>query len=55
MTKYELLHKLRNTEETLLIELLGLNSEDIVDMCLDLIEQKQVYLHEQIEDREYGT
>lgn len=55
MTKNELLEKLRDLEETLLVELLGLNSSDIVDRCLDLIEDNYEYLYHQVRDLEPGN
>ena len=55
MTKHDILEKLRNTEETLLIELLGLTSSDIVDQFLDLIEDRYEYLYRQVNDIENGT
>lgn len=50
MTKQELLERLRNTEETLLVELLGLKSNDIVDRYLDVIEERYEYLYNQLDD-----
>jgi hypothetical protein len=52
MNKLELLNKLRTTEETALIDLLGLTSDDIVDAFLDRIEEQEEYLQDQLEDRE---
>jgi cell division septum initiation protein DivIVA len=54
VTKHDILDKLRNTEETLLIELLGLTSSDIVDQFLDLIEEKYEYIYRQVNDIENG-
>ena len=54
MTKQDILDKLRNTEETLLIELLGLTSSDIVDQFLDLIEERYEYIYRQVNDIENG-
>lgn len=51
MTKFELLHKLRNTEEVTLMELLGITSDDLVDAFLDRIDENYEYLQEQLEDR----
>jgi len=52
MINKELLKKLRNTEETLLLELLGITSDDIVDAFLDRIEDKLDYLYEQYEEED---
>ncbi len=52
MINKELLEKLRNTEETLLLELLGITSDDIVDAFLDRIEDKLDYLYEQYEEED---
>ena len=48
MTKTELLEKLRELDEVLLIDLLGLTSSEIVDAFLDLIDEKYDYLHDQL-------
>lgn len=53
MTKEQLLTALRNTEETLLIELLELDATEIVDAFLDKIEDKLEYLYGQYENKEY--
>jgi hypothetical protein len=50
MTKQELLLKLRNTEETLLIELLDLTSDQIVDAFLDRIMERYNYIHDKYEE-----
>ena len=42
--------KLRNTEETLLIELLDLTADDIVDAFLDRISERYEYIHAQYEE-----
>lgn len=54
MDKYELLQKLRQMEETQLVDLLGLTSTEIVDAFLDKIEEDLNYLYGQIgeEDEE---
>ena len=46
MHKTELLEKLRQLPEEILIDLLGVNSEQIVDVFLDLIEEHEDRLHE---------
>jgi hypothetical protein len=53
VTKSELFDRLRDVEETLLVELLGLTSSDIVDRCLDLIEERYEYLYQQVKDDEF--
>jgi Asp-tRNA(Asn)/Glu-tRNA(Gln) amidotransferase A subunit family amidase len=45
MTNLELISKLRETEECLLIELLELTSTEIVDAFLDRIIENNTYLH----------
>lgn len=50
MTKLELIELLRNTEETLLLELLDLKSDEIVDAFLDRIEERLMYLYGQFEE-----
>ena len=50
MTKTELLKQLRNLEETLLLELLDLTSDDLVDAFLDIIEERHDYIHAQLEE-----
>ena len=52
MTKIELINVLRHTEETLLLELLDLTSEDIVDAFLDKIEERLSYLYGQIQAKD---
>jgi hypothetical protein len=47
MTKTELILKLRNEEETLLIDLLNLTSTEIVDAFLDRIDERYEYLYGQ--------
>ena len=42
----ELLEKLRQLPEELLIDLLGVNSDQIVDAFLDLIDEHEDRLHE---------
>lgn len=48
MSKTELILKLRKTEETLLLELLDISSEELVDMFLDKIDERLTYLYGQI-------
>lgn len=50
VTKFELLERLRQVEETMLVELLGITSDDIVDAFLDLIETRYEYLYEQLRE-----
>lgn len=44
----ELVEELENTEETILIELLGITSDEIVTAFLDLIEENQDWLKEKV-------
>jgi len=37
-TLQEMAEKLKQIEETTLLEMLGLSSEDLVDRCMDIIE-----------------
>lgn len=48
MNKADLFEKLKKLEETLLIELLDITSEDIVDAFLDKINERLDYLHGQL-------
>ncbi len=48
MDKAELLEELRKLDEVTLIELLGVNSTDIVDAFLDIINDNLEYLHKTI-------
>lgn len=50
MTKVELLRRLRDEEETLLVDLLNLTSTEIVDAFLDRIDDRLGYLLKQYED-----
>ena len=50
MTKTELILKLRNEEETLLIDLLNLTSTEIVDAFLDRVDERLGYLYKQYEE-----
>ncbi len=50
MDKLNLIKKLRKVDETLLLELLDISSEEIVDAFLDKIDERIDYLYEQIEE-----
>ena len=52
MTKQELISKLRNEEETLLVDLLNLTSDEIVDAFLDRIDDRYEYLYGQYTEEE---
>ena len=52
MTKQELLDKLRNEEETILLELLDVTSEELVDAFLEKILERYEYIHGQYEPQE---
>lgn len=54
MNRFELLQKLRNTDEVLLIELLQLTSDKIVDAFLDEIEENEDYLYDQLKETQLG-
>ena len=49
MNKMDLLEKLRALEETLLVDLLELSSEEIVDAFIDRILEKYGYIEAQVE------
>ena len=49
MTFNELCERLKEIEETLLLELLDINSHQIVDRFHDLVEQKRDYLEDDLE------
>jgi len=49
MTKQELLDTLRREEETILLDLLGVTSEELVDAFLDKIIERYEYIHGQYE------
>lgn len=51
MNKSELIETLKHTEETLLLELLDITSEEIVDAFLDKIEERLSYLYGQIQTK----
>ena len=44
MTLHELITQLRNEEETVLLEVLGLKSDDLVDAFYDVIQERYNYL-----------
>lgn len=50
MSNQELIAKLRQLDEVLLMELLELTSDDLVDAFLDKISDKFTYIHNQLED-----
>jgi hypothetical protein len=52
MTKLELILKLRNEEETLLVDLLNLTSTEIVDAFMDRIEERYEYLYGQYDEED---
>ena len=49
MTFNELCEQLKGVEETLLLELLDINSSQIVDRFHDIIEHKREYLEDDLE------
>jgi len=50
MIPNQLIEHLKNTEETLLLELLNITSEELVDRFLDKIEDNEHYLLKQYEE-----
>lgn len=52
ITLVELIEKLKQTEETILLELLDVSSEELVDRFSDLIEEKYEQLVVQFEVEE---
>jgi hypothetical protein len=52
MNKLELIEKLKRTEETLLLELLEINSEELVDAFPDKIEENINRLYRSLSDSE---
>lgn len=46
----ELIEKLRQYDEILLLELLDISSEDLVDKFYDKIEERENYIRQQIEE-----
>ena len=49
MTFNELCERLKELEETLLLEVLEINSHQIVDRFNDIVEQKREYLEDDLE------
>lgn len=49
MTFNELCEKLKEIEETLLLELLNINSSQIVDRFEDVVEERRDYIEEDLE------
>lgn len=49
MDKQELLERLKDLDEILLLDLLGLTSKDLVDAFLDTIEEREEYIRGQID------
>lgn len=52
MSLQNLLHNLRKLDETILLELLDISSDDLVDAFLEKIEEKLDYLYDQARDQE---
>jgi len=50
MDKAELIEKLRKIDETLLLDLLEITSDDIVDAFLDRITEREDYLRYETEE-----
>jgi hypothetical protein len=50
MDKADLLEKLRALDEVLLLELLEINSTDIVDCFLDKIIEREEYIRHELKD-----
>lgn len=51
MNKLELINVLKRTEETILLELLDISSEEIVDAFLDKIDERLNYIYGQIQSK----
>jgi hypothetical protein len=49
LTDKEIAERLKQLPELDLLDLLGLTSEDIVDRCLDIIENKADFLQQQVD------
>ena len=49
MEKNELLEQLRNLDEELLLDLLGITSDDLVDAFIDVILEQENRFHEYFE------
>jgi hypothetical protein len=52
MINAELIERLRETDEVLLLELLGITSTEIVDAFLDRIDERSKYIREQLEEED---
>ena len=52
MINAELIERLRETDEVLLLELLGITSTEIVDAFLDRIDERNEYIREQLEEED---
>lgn len=50
MDRAELIEKLRELDEVLLLELLEITSTDIVDAFLDKIDEREAHIRHEIED-----
>jgi hypothetical protein len=50
MSKQELIEELRKVDEVTLLEILEINSSELIDAFLDKIEEKLEYLKLQIDD-----
>jgi hypothetical protein len=53
MLKHDLIEKLRSLEETALLDLLGITSDQLVDAFLDIIEEKENYLNGQVWETDF--
>lgn len=49
MDRAELLEKLKKLDEVLLLELLEITSEEIVDMFIDKIDEKENYIRHEMD------
>lgn len=49
MNRAELLERLKDLDEVLLLELLEITSEDLVDAFLDKVEEREEYIRGQID------
>lgn len=54
MDKFELLQELRNLDEITLLEILKINSDELVDAFLDKIEDNLDYLYEKTRTTDPG-
>jgi len=50
MNRLELIEKLRQLDEVTLLELLDINSEELVDAFTEKIHERIEFIHQQIED-----